>query len=322
MGQSKVAKVEEFGDQKKPIHCLHAQVLEGATNPVRADSRFIYYNGDKLKKASQLFDGVQLNWYLPRTMGGFGMKLPHGVEFIDQRGYYQSRYLDQSGNKVKFPGKKGVVYKVITDKQRVLAHGLRKAWYQDNLTKPPFKPIGMEEDMDAKRWGNDIKKHTFYRAQLASCPMMPDAEEIPTEVHPANWCPSTVDHQNTVWTYIFRGLNYRRFRQTVTVDELPQVADNVRIEIAGNGKKRSYYRLIEMDNPHLYDEVRLYKLRKARTNFRDCAREFDPVVVEDNEELRQFTIDDFIKLAELDSPVHGRCDLCMHSPCQCHQIGC
>jgi hypothetical protein len=77
-----------------------------------------------------------------------------------------------------------------------------------------------------------------------------------------------------------------------------------------------------MDNPHLYDEVKLYKLRKARTNFRDCAREFDPVVVEDNEELRQFTVDDFIKLAELDSPVHGRCDLCMHSPCQCHQTGC
>jgi hypothetical protein len=290
MGQSKVAKVEELGDCKKPVHCLHDKAVNGANNRIRADERFCYYNRTKLMSSSRLFDGFQLNWYLPRSMGGLGMKLPYGVEFCTQ----QAAYFGERS--------KGTVYKVLTDRQRVLAHGLRKSWYQEDMTKAPFKPIGMETDVDAQRWGCDITKHRFVSAQLSMCPMLPHHEEIPADKHPANWCPSTIDHTNVVWQYTFKGLDYRRFREELKAVDVHD--KNIRLEPSNKGNSQKYFRMIEMGNPHLYDELKLFKLRKSRIGLN-----LPSIVEELMEDLDDQNSDTRSEMRE--------CGMCSHNPCQC-----
>jgi hypothetical protein len=260
LGQSKVARVEE--GRNKPVHCLHQSVLHGALNPIRADLRFCYYTREKLTSASVMYDGTQLNWYLPRTMGGLGMKLPDGVQFCSENDYYNNNL------------RKGSQYRVLTDRQRVIAYGLRDAWYVDNLQSAPFKPIGMEIDPDLQNWGSEIKKHIELKAQLIDCPMLPDCEEIPMETHDPNWyLPYTGSIEKECLKYIFSGLSWKRFALKSNIYDGAQMAmlnkrcHNGKVYVRSSPKGDKFYNMIALDNVHLYQEIKLYKKRSDRTGY-------------------------------------------------------
>jgi hypothetical protein len=233
LGQSKVARVEE--GRFKPIHCLHQSVLHGALNPVRADSRFKFYNLDALNECSILDNGTRLNWYLPRSMGGLGMKLPEGSQFVSEYDYHIGRF------------KSGDV--VVTNEQRKIAYALRDLWYREDLTEPPFKPIGMPTDLDLENWGSDIRKRIVYQAQLRGCPQLPYCEDVVEETHPPNWymrCTGAVD--SDVMQFDYSGL--------------------LRIVKKVLRTSKSCQRMLEIENPHMYDEVILYKRRANRVSMR------------------------------------------------------
>jgi hypothetical protein len=252
IGQSKVARVEE--GRHKPIHCLHQNAMHGALNPISANLRFCEYNREELISASQLYDGTQLNWYVPRTLGGLGMKLPAGVEF-------RSQYS---------PLKKGH-YITLSDTQRVLAHTLRDAWYKDNLEKPPFKPIGMEVDPDVVTWGNDIKKHYYLKAQLLDCPMLPDCEDIPMESHSPNWyLPYTGSIEKNVHKFQFIGLS--RFSSKTlpgvfTKEEISLIPKNRDVRLFKTHGNYKIQPMLPVDNVHFYQDIKTYKLRSDRSGY-------------------------------------------------------
>jgi len=266
LGQSKVAKTAE--GRHKPIHCLHQSVMHGALNKVRADFRFRYYNQEALKRCSTTPDGVVLNWYFPATMGGLGMQLPDGVSF--------SRARPTSD-----------MERGVTKQQLALAHGLRTAWYADDLQKPPMKPIGQQVDT-SQEGGTcvDIRKRQILVAQLASCPMMPNAEPLKEERHPANWyIPQISSTEADVLQFQFQGLSYKRFAKRVPVVAdsrvcsgkceasadctCPEAASTARskhdrfIERRSNGELVEYP-LLSVDNPHLYEPIVLYRRRADR----------------------------------------------------------
>jgi hypothetical protein len=298
-GQSKVAKVEEMGDRHKPIHCLHAMLLEGASSPINADKRFRYYNLERLKKSSTLYNGDQLNWYLPRTMGGLGMKLPHGVEFCT------TKQLNTSGYR-----KKGIEYVHLTNPQRALAYGLRQAWYKENIERSPFKPIGEEVDLDAQNWGTDIRKTCFKKAVLVCDPMPPDCEEIQDDYHPPNWyLPSTQRFENTVYQYNFRGLDYRRFALPADHNKRSENVCSLRI----SGKKVEYS-MLGPENRHLYVELVLYKERYDRRLLHEVPHIDNKVEYGVPKCLPQEEFEDSDSMVKLDL---RECDYCHHCPCQC-----
>jgi hypothetical protein len=241
MGQSKVTSTSD--GRAKPIHCLYDNVIDGALNVTRADSRFKYYNLESLKRSSIMYDGTHLNWYLPRTMGGLGMRLP-------PRSFFVSEHEKTSVGAI-----------LLTDRQRVIAHGLRDAWYAENLQKPPFKPIGLEEDPDIQNWGNDINKRIIYKARLAHCPSLPDMRPTVDIPHPTNWyLPFTGFVEKEALKYIFRGLSFRRFGKPL---EEVKPGKNVLID-QKNGKA---YKMLSIDNPHLYEEIILEELCYDRTGY-------------------------------------------------------
>jgi hypothetical protein len=256
LGQSKVARESE--GKNKPIHCLHQCAMHGAHNKIRADSRFRYYNKDALSKCSTMYDGTVLNWYLPATMGGLGMKLQPGMTFSERHSTSSTE-----------------VY--VTKRQRALAYGLREQWYREDLTRAPFKAIGMEVDDDKEGWG-DIRKNVFLQAQLASCPMLPTSEPIPEDRHTANWyLPVTGGIEGEILKYQFRGLDYRRFAKSTEVRtvkdctlrdaRLKARARDILVE--KQGMRLLEYPMLRLDNPHLYEEIKLYKRRTHRIAVRE-----------------------------------------------------
>jgi len=273
LGQSKVASDKEGCN--KPVHCLHQSALHGAINPIRADLRFRFYKKEKLIKSSKMYDGTQLNWYLPRTMGGLGMKLPDGVEF---KGEHDK---PKKGNFV-----------LVTDRQRIIAYGLRKAWYADDLLKAPFQPIGMEKDEDLENWG-DIRKKVYLKAQLSDCPMLPDCEEFDSEHHDPNWyIPYTGKIEKECLKYLFKGLYFKRFAVPCESGEHSTYYREGKLYnrvVEGNKK----YNLISLDNVHLYQELKIFKKRKDRRGltyiqsqeeilFEEFMRSFDLTVPDDD----------------------------------------
>jgi hypothetical protein len=274
LGQSKVARADE--GRFKPIHCLHQNVIHGAMNPLRADARFKFYNKEALQKCSKLYNGEQLNWYLPRTMGGLGMKPPIGSTFVSESDIVK-------GKRVSYPI-------VITDRQRMLAHSLREKWYADDIIKPPFKPIGLPVDDDLQTWGCDIKKRYVLRAQLSMCPLLPDAEEVPVMRHDANWyMPYTGDIEGQILKFQFQGLDWRRtlgryVPTTWDYVKKARIYSGADVNTSGEGRlKRTWYgdgifvsqgnpyrmKMLEMDNAHMYDEIVLKKRRVDRSLIRD-----------------------------------------------------
>jgi hypothetical protein len=248
LGQSKVARVQE--GKYKPIYCLHSNVLHGALNPERADKRFVFYNKDNINECSQ-WNGMNLNWYFPRSMGGLGMTLLPGYRFIDMD------QMRRQNGKIK---EKQIL---ATNQQLQLAHALRNAWYSEDLIKPPFKPIGMaDQDPDTMSEFQDIKKHRFLKACLVGEPMPPDAEELKEEPHPANWCiPDTTDsvEEDVHYTFSYQGL----------------------LKFIKKSLKKCYYFSLECgiylksllsrlstDNAHLYQEIVLYAKRSTRVGLR------------------------------------------------------
>jgi hypothetical protein len=267
LGQSKVAKTAE--GRHKPIHCLHQSVMHGALNKIRADARFRFYNQEALKRCSTTPDGVVLNWYFPATMGGLGMQLPDGVRFTRAAPSCEAE-------------------RGVTRQQLALAYGLRKAWYADDLQRPPMKPIGQQVDTSLEGGSCvDIRKRQILVAQLASCPMMPYAEPLREERHPANWyIPQISDTETQVLQYQFQGLSYKKFAKPISVvaddeskgckceadsdchcDVIPapdQLRDNKKfIERRSNGDLVEYP-LLDVDNPHLYEPIVLYRRRADR----------------------------------------------------------
>jgi hypothetical protein len=179
------------------------------------------------------------------------MKLPMGVDFCSQMSLYKNKGHGIPENKV-----------LLTDIQRVIAYGLKKAWYADNLLKPPFKPIGMEVDPSLEHWGCDIRKHQVIKAVLKDCPMPPDCEELKDERHDPNWfLPSTGLASRMCLKYMFTGLNYKRFATTKSSE----------VDGCYSNDKREYrvfrgeaHNMLRLDNAHLYQEIRCFKQRANR----------------------------------------------------------
>jgi hypothetical protein len=263
LGQSKVARMSEE-EGEKPIHCLHKDAIMGALDPIRADLRFRTYNKEVLTKSSTMYDGTVLNWYLPTTMGGLGMRLPIGVSFRTQHTEPRERTV------------------LVTDRQRVIAYGLRNAWYNEQLIKTPIQPIGMEKDPDLENWG-DIRKLVFLKAQLLDCPMLPDCDELQEEHHSPNWyLPFTGSIEKNNLKYMFKGLSWKRFgkkseKQFLLDDQ--KISDEPIYEkyvkeghIVERLVKRSKgsligYNMLSLDNAHMYQELQVFKRRKDRTGF-------------------------------------------------------
>jgi len=235
LGQSKVARQEE--GREKPIFCLHQRAMHGALNEAQADSRFRYYNNFKLAECSNIqthkMGAVQLNYYLPRAMGGLGMKLPQGKRFVRINEYHKmlKNHDTDLSNVV-----------LVTDVQLRLAEHLIKAW-REPYERPPIEPIGFQKDLDAEDKNfSDIKKRTLYISIPENCPRLESCIDVPSELHPPNWsAPATDSYELERLKFTFKGL----------AKHLKWV----------RGKKI----MIDVDNEYLHSELRTYKWNGIQT---------------------------------------------------------
>jgi len=180
LGQSKVCRSEI---KQKPIHCLHNEVVTGALNPVRAHLRFIFYNNDRLRKSSQSADGHQLNYCIPRELGGLGMSLSNMTYISSERA------VKLSGQELEAL----LPYTIVNKMQRSIANKLYNAWTQPYL-KPPMKPIGFQVDEDAEEnHFPDVKNSDYHIRIHADCPMPPWCREKRVIPHEPNWMSPPMD---------------------------------------------------------------------------------------------------------------------------------
>jgi hypothetical protein len=210
LGQSKVCRQE---GKSKPVHCLHESVIAGALNPSRADARFKYYNKTRLASSSKSADGHQMNYYIPRELGGLGMKLP-GLTYLSAERFKQ--LTDQGADMQPL-----APFTIVTGAQRKIAKYLYDSWTTPYL-KPPMKPIGLEVDLDRERSGptycstvgldpSPIGPYQQLRMGTASgfvdipdqsyrilipdkyCPMPPWCRPIASLPHDPNWSSPPMD---------------------------------------------------------------------------------------------------------------------------------
>jgi hypothetical protein len=181
LGQSKVCRSET---KQKPVHCLHRDVIEGAIQKERADERFCYYNREKLNKSSKSADGHQMNYYLPRELGGLGMVKPNAT-FISS----------ECANRIGEEGRRALGSTVIVNGvQRRIAKYLYDKWTTPYL-KPPMKPIGQEIDLDREdNMFRDIPDDD-YKILVPDkwCPMPSYCREKVSQHHDPNWSSPPMD---------------------------------------------------------------------------------------------------------------------------------
>jgi len=199
MGRSKVAR---SGDKAKPVHCIHADAILGAYNKVRANDRFLHYNALKLQQCSLTPDGAALNYFLPRELGGLGMKVPNMT------------YL--TGKSFKNAAKSGALktlepYTIVNGCQRKIAKKLLDAWTTPYY-KRPCKPIGFQVDLDREDMNfKDIPDNNQYVLLDSWCPRPMHLHEKASPYHPPNWCVNPTDsHELERLKFMFQGI--RRFR--------------------------------------------------------------------------------------------------------------
>jgi hypothetical protein len=187
------------------------------------------------------------------------MKLPIGTHFVHGEA-------------------KGELERGVSKRQLALAYGLRRSWYRDELLKPPFKPIGLQEDPDLDNSIVDIRKRVVLVPQLASCPMLPWSAKLVESVHPVNWCLSSqtsIDKKQL--TYIFKGLDVHRFaksegkRRCETGGQLRALRQKLASEgqyVEMRDRELHVYPTLNLDNPHLYEELVLYRKVANRVGLR------------------------------------------------------
>lgn len=180
LGQSKVARSSK---KSKPVHCLHSDAVSGAFNQSRANARFLYYNREKLVKCSRAPDGTQLNYYLPRELGGLGMKL-NNLSYISAERYIKMTTTDK---KQMYP------YTIVTGAQRKIAKYLLDRWTTPYL-KSPCKPIGFEVDLDREKAGfHPLPNDDYHILVPLDCPQPPWTREKKRDFNPPNWCCEPTD---------------------------------------------------------------------------------------------------------------------------------
>jgi hypothetical protein len=198
LGQSKVARSD---GKSKPVHCIYQDAISGAFNKARASDRFLYYNKEKLQKCSRTPDGVQLNYFISRELGGLGMKLPN-MSYISADRYVKMSTSDKSA---MYP------YTIVTGAQRKIARYLLEKWQKPYL-KAPCKPIGYELDPERE----DVQFHQLpnddYHILIPrSCPQLPNLREKKRDYNPSNWCCEPTDSfELERMVYQFKGI--RRYR--------------------------------------------------------------------------------------------------------------
>jgi len=185
LGQSKVCRTE-FSDKykSKPVHCLHSKVLHGANNPVRANSRFCYYNKDLLVKAVKHPSGYNMNYYMPRELGGLGMKVPN-MSFINKEMVIKMTTED----KIRM-----IPFTVVTPVQLAIALTLHRKWTTPYL-KPPMKPIGQEIDLDREDNNFVDTSNCDYHILIPDkmCPMPSYCRDKCSQSRPINWSAPAMD---------------------------------------------------------------------------------------------------------------------------------
>jgi len=199
LGQSKVCRTE-FTDKykSKPVHCLHSKVLHGAFNPTRADSRFCYYNKELLAKSVKHPSGYNLNYYIPRELGGLGMSVPN-MSFIGSKKLLSMTPED----KVSM-----VPFTTVTPVQAAIALDMYKKWTQPYL-KPPMKPIGQEVDLDREDNNFVDISDCSYKILIPDvmCPMPSYCRPKDTNTRPTNWSSPPMDSPEMErLKFEFRGL--------------------------------------------------------------------------------------------------------------------
>jgi len=199
LGQSKGMRSSE---KQKPVHCLYSETIEGSLNPLRADTRFKYYNNDKLSKTALSADGHVMNYYISRELGGLGMKMP-GMTYISAE-----RYIQLTGEELNCLAP----YTIVTGVQRKIANYLYNKWTQPYV-KPPMKPIGVEIDLDAEDNNFiDIKDMDFkILVPDKCCPMPPWCRELASSHHDPNWsCPPTDSMEQERLKFVAKGVRVYR----------------------------------------------------------------------------------------------------------------
>jgi hypothetical protein len=93
--------------------------------------------------------------------------------------------------------------------------------------------------------------------------MLPDCEEIPIDSHDPNWyLPYTGSVDKANLKFSFTGLHWHRFAQKGEVNDgvLKKKFNTV-------VRDSDCYKMLNIDNVHLYQELRLYKKRSDRTGY-------------------------------------------------------
>jgi hypothetical protein len=199
LGQSKVAR---SGDKSKPVHCIHADAINGAFHPCRANARFLHYNAKRLKDSSTTPDGAALNYYLPRELGGLGMRVPN-MTYLTSKSY--KRAVRSGVLKTLEP------FTIVNGCQRKIARHLLDRWTVPYL-KRPCKPIGFE--VDTGREGNnfqDIPNDDYHVLLDKWCPRLSYMRDKILPYSPINWKVNPMSSEDyTLLKFGFSGI--RRFR--------------------------------------------------------------------------------------------------------------
>jgi hypothetical protein len=94
-----------------------------------------------------------------------------------------------------------------------LAYNLKLLWTTP-YEKPPFKPIGFEEDLDAEdRNFHDIRKRKLYISIPQNMPRPSNLRECREDRHEPNWSAPNMDSaEQERLQFTFRGINKRWIR--------------------------------------------------------------------------------------------------------------
>jgi hypothetical protein len=221
MGQSKVAR---SGEKNKPVHCIHTDALAGSYDKVRANKRFLFYNKEKLRLSSTTPDGVSLNYYLPRELGGLGMKVP-GMTYLTAKTYQRAKITKHLS--LLEP------YTIVNGAQRKIAKHLLDRWTVPYL-KRPCQPIGFEKDIGEENNFSDIPNDDYHVLWDRMCPRLAYMRDKVTPFQPPNWKISPLSsEERELLKFQFKGIRlYRGSKLTVSNSEFVN-RDFVEYRVAG-----------------------------------------------------------------------------------------
>jgi hypothetical protein len=169
-------------------------------------------------------DGVSLNYYLPRELGGLGMKVP-GMTYLTAKTYQRAKITKHLS--LLEP------YTIVNGAQRKIAKYLLDRWTVPYL-KRPCQPIGFEKDIGEENNFSDIPNDDYHVLWDRMCPRLAYMRDKVTPFQPPNWKISPLSsEERELLKFQFKGIRlYRGSKLTVSNSEFVN-RDFVEYRVAG-----------------------------------------------------------------------------------------